>query len=65
VVYRSSDGTVSVSGIVIGSVPTAREQRVFEVARIGRLVVTSIAFGPDPVFDRHDPQYSEGIICSI
>lgn len=43
---------------------TAPERRVFEVARIGGLVVTSILLDRDPPFDRRDERYSAGIACS-
>jgi hypothetical protein len=66
--YRSSNGKVNVGGTMVrGSETsgTAHERLVFEVGRIGRLVVTAIRFDPDPLFDRRDERYNAGIICSI
>lgn len=67
VLYLSSSGKVNVGGTVVresASAGSARERHVFEVARIGTLVVTSIPFDPDPLFDRRDAQYAAGIICA-
>jgi len=68
VLYLSENGKVNVGGTVVREPPaggTARERHVFEVARMGRLVVTSIRFDPDPLFDRRDARYEAGIICPV
>jgi hypothetical protein len=66
VLYLSSSGKANIGGTVVrksAAAGTARERHVFEVARIGGLVVTSIRFDPDPLFDRRDERYEAGIIC--
>lgn len=65
VVYRTANGKVHVSGMLVAATATLRTVRVFEVGRIVRLVVTSIPFEPDPAFDRDDPRYGPGVICSL
>lgn len=67
VLYLSSSGKANIGGTVVrepAAAGTARERHVFEVAQIGKLVVTSIQFDPDPLFDRRDGRYEAGIICS-
>ncbi len=68
VLYWSANGKLNLGGTVVNGAPTAGmacERHVFEVGRISRLIVTSISFDPDPLFDRRDKRYDGGIICSV
>lgn len=65
VLFWSSNRKVSIGGTVVSAVGIPCERHVFEVGRITRLIVTSIHFAPDPLFDRGDKRYDGGIICSV
>lgn len=67
-VYHSTKDKVNVSGTQIenpGDPLDRYEPRNFEVGRITSLRVTGTDFQADPRFDRFDPRYKEGIICSV
>jgi len=67
-VYNSTKDKVNVSGTQVSnpSQPLDRnEPRVFEVGKITAIRPTEIAFTPDHRFDRLDPRYKDGIICSV
>ena len=67
VVYLSSKHRLSVAGIQIadpGKPLNGLEVRDFEVAEIRSVLLTERAFVIDPVIDRFDGKYANGIICS-
>jgi hypothetical protein len=67
-VYWSERGRVLVSGVQVrnGGNPTEKSRpHNFEVGLIRSLTVTKIKFVPDPRFDRRNPKYARGIICSV
>jgi hypothetical protein len=41
------------------------EPRIFEIGKISNVRVTETAFKADARFDRFDPRYKGGIICSV
>ncbi len=68
VLYWSNNRKLNVGGTVVNeaSAPgTSCERHVFELGRISRLIVTSISFEPDPLFDPSDKRYAGGILCSV
>ena len=68
VVYWSGKRTVLVSGTQIVNPQAVAERSVphsFEVGKITRLHLTGAHFVPAPGFDRSDPKYKAGIICSL
>ena len=67
-VYKSTKDKVNVSGTQVSnpSQPLDRnEPRVFEVGKITDMRITDSVFTPDSRFDRFDPRYKDGIICSV
>jgi hypothetical protein len=67
-VYNSTKDNVCVSGTQTKNLnkPLDRAQpRVFYLSEIRGLRITSSTFIPDARFDRFDPRYQHGIICSI
>jgi hypothetical protein len=59
-VYHSTKNKVCVSGIQRGDGP-----KNLEVGKISGATITGDKFQPDPRFDRFDPKYRNGIICSV
>jgi hypothetical protein len=59
-VYYSTKNKVCVSGIQPNDGP-----KNLEVGRIRSATLTGNKFQPDPRFDRFDPKYRNGIICSV
>lgn len=66
-VYWSSQEQVCVTGIQIvhPTDPSGRQARDFEVGKITALTLTEDSFVPERRFDRFDPKYDRGIICSV
>jgi len=67
-VYWSSQDKVCVAGtqVLHPDVPSsALEPRNFEVGNITSLTLTEVSFVPDRRFDRFDPKYERGIVCSV
>ncbi len=67
-VYFTTRGKVCVSGLETrddnpGTEPLGPHN--FEVGRIADLRITNRQFIPDPRFDRRNPKYRNGILCSI
>jgi len=59
---------VLVCGTQIVNPETAADRAMrhtFEVGKIRRLHLTAARFVPDPGFDRSDPIFKAGIICSL
>ena len=59
-VYHSTKNKVCVSGIQRGDGP-----KNLEVGKVRNARITGDKFQPDPRFDRFDPKYRNGIICSV
>jgi hypothetical protein len=54
------------SGVPMGGVETLSgnlDMQALEVCRIARVALTEQAFVVNPVLDRRDPAYAQGIIC--
>ena len=67
-VYHSTPSRVSVCGAQLqrpSDVLESHIPRVFGVAKIRAFRFTDREFSPDPRFDRRDPRYKNGIICSV
>jgi hypothetical protein len=67
-VYHTSKGKVCVSGNMISNPNDLSDElgaHNFEVGRLRSLSLTDTSFIPDPRFNRNDPKYRFGIICSI
>jgi hypothetical protein len=66
-VYWSSQEQVCVTGIQIvhPTDPSGRQARDFKVGKITALTLTEDSFVPERRFDRFDPKYDRGIICSV
>lgn len=67
-VYVSTRDKVCVSGVQIQNPadPMSNlEPHNFEVGKISALSLTDQGFVVDPTFDRFDPKYANGIICSV
>lgn len=67
-VYWTETGRVCVSGVQVrnGADPTEKSRpHNFEVGLIRTLAVTKTGFVPDPRFDRNNPKYTRGILCSV
>jgi len=67
-VYYSTKDNMCVSGTQIQNLnkPTdENEPRIFDLSDIREVRLTTLAFMPDPRFNRSDPRYKNGIICSV
>jgi pSer/pThr/pTyr-binding forkhead associated (FHA) protein len=67
-VYRSTKDNLCVSGLQTknNNKPLdPAEPRVFDLSEIKDVRITDASFIPDSRFDRHDPRYKNGIICSV
>lgn len=67
-VYYSTPDRVSISGAQLqnpGDLLASHTPRVFGVATIRGVRITSHQFSPDPGFSRCDPRYKKGIIRSV
>lgn len=67
-VYRSTKDNICVSGTQTQNPNKPQlnsEPHVFDLSKIREVRLTQIAFTPDPRFNRFDPRYKKGIICSI
>ncbi|HJU16408.1 MAG TPA: hypothetical protein VJ770_08050 [Stellaceae bacterium] len=67
-VYRSTRNKINVSGTQIENPMQpldSFEPRIFEIGRIRACEITFHHFQPDTWFDRLDPRYQNGIICSV
>lgn len=67
-VYWSTRDKVNVIGTQVENPadPLDRlEPRIFEVGMIRLVQLTDSKFQPDPRFNRFDPRYQHGIICSV
>jgi hypothetical protein len=67
-VYYSTKDNKCVSGTQVQNPNRphfAPEPRIFDLSDIRDVRPTSTTFAPDPRFDRFDPRYKNGIICSI
>ena len=69
-VYNSTKDNICVSGTQTSDPnkyppPKDPEPRIFDLEKIRLVVLTDAKFAPDPRFDRFDPRYKNGIICSV
>ncbi|MPR06302.1 hypothetical protein [Microvirga tunisiensis] len=67
-VYKSTKDKVNVVGTQIsnpGQPMDRYEPRIFEIGKIADVRITGTDFTPDARFDRFDPRYKGGIICSV
>jgi len=66
--YYSTKDNMCVSGTQTQNLnkPTnGNEPRIFDLSDIREVRLTALAFTPDLRFDRSDPRYKNGIICSV
>jgi len=69
-VYHSTKDNICVSGTQTSDPNKSPPEinpvpRNFDLERIRLVVATGVKFTPDPRFDRFDPRYKNGIICSV
>ncbi|MDX2201711.1 MAG: hypothetical protein NW223_03105 [Hyphomicrobiaceae bacterium] len=67
-VYWSETGRVCASGVQVknGNKPMeASRPHNFEVGLMRSVRLSDVSFVPDPRFDRNNPKYARGIICSV
>jgi hypothetical protein len=67
-VYYSTKDNICVSGTQTQNLNKPLEEsepRIFDLSEIREARLTPLAFTPDPRFNRSDPRYKNGIICSV
>lgn len=68
VVFNPEDGDICLSCFQVRNPEKPlddHEPRNFTVGKITGLRITGTAFGIDPRFNRHDPKYRHGVLCSV